>query len=663
MDKQARIEILLTNASKAGSTIEDLKKASNALNKEIEKLPKNSDEFVKRSKQLQEVNGTLNKTRNEVKGVTQASDVLKTSWAGVLNQIPGFSAINGALSQAKGGVGGLISSMGVLRTAIAATGVGLLVLAIGSLVLAFSKFAPLVDKVEQAMSGLGKVVDVIVNRLINVGKAMWDIINGDFSGGIDKISHSFDGMSTAMKDAYTAGVELKKLQQDLEDAARGLEIANTRAEKQIEKLIIQSKNKSTSDKEQIELLKQARDIANKNFKDNDAQREKEFQALIEEAKLKSQLSEDEILQLTAGTLAQEIEYEKRGTIEDALLDKIKEAQIERINAAGQTSKLLEKIQNAEDARLEKQQAAREKNIEQQQKENDQFLKDQEKFNEQKNKIQEKQDLFEQSRLEANLEKEKQRAKDSMLAALDAIKKRNDAAKQDIIDQQAIADAENAIQQEKLDVFNEGTSSFIALLSTSTAARKRNANEIKALESGQVIINGISEVSEIAKTFAKLGPIGQVLAAFKIAFSVARTVAGVARINAQKFELGGAIYGPRHSQGGVPIEAEGGEFMFSRKAVNAIGMRTLSAINNRYTRKLEAGGPINPFTDASRGPIARSASAQSVDSLSGMNDLNNNFLLFAGEVRDWQRNLKVVNNLQDTEKGLTTLNQLRDEANV
>lgn len=47
---------------------------------------------------------------------------------------------------------------------------------------------------------------------------------------------------------------------------------------------------------------------------------------------------------------------------------------------------------------------------------------------------------------------------------------------------------------------------------------------------------------------------------------------------RKFEKGGPIIGARHSNGGVPIEAEGGEFIFSRKAVNMWGMERLGFMN-------------------------------------------------------------------------------------
>jgi len=53
---------------------------------------------------------------------------------------------------------------------------------------------------------------------------------------------------------------------------------------------------------------------------------------------------------------------------------------------------------------------------------------------------------------------------------------------------------------------------------------------------------------------------------------------VNKINAQKFETGGLVGGNRHFQGGTMIEAEQGEFVMSRNAVESIGLENLAEMN-------------------------------------------------------------------------------------
>ena len=54
----------------------------------------------------------------------------------------------------------------------------------------------------------------------------------------------------------------------------------------------------------------------------------------------------------------------------------------------------------------------------------------------------------------------------------------------------------------------------------------------------------------------------------------------------KFEQGGLVGGRRHSQGGTMIEAERGEFVMSRNAVDAIGVENLNRMNQG------GGGAVN-----------------------------------------------------------------------
>ena len=66
-----------------------------------------------------------------------------------------------------------------------------------------------------------------------------------------------------------------------------------------------------------------------------------------------------------------------------------------------------------------------------------------------------------------------------------------------------------------------------------------------------------------------------------------------------FKNGGLIKGPSHQQGGVPIEAEGGEMMFSRKSVDYWGADNLLAMNKEgggtnkgsITGRFEGGGKV------------------------------------------------------------------------
>ena len=109
--------------------------------------------------------------------------------------------------------------------------------------------------------------------------------------------------------------------------------------------------------------------------------------------------------------------------------------------------------------------------------------------------------------------------------------------------------------------------------------KFDAKERKARREGQKIAElqaRISGAVSIMKTFETYGatPPGFAMAALM----AANTLLQIQTIRAQKFERGGMVGGRRHSQGGTLIEAERGEFVMSRSAVESVGLETMNRIN-------------------------------------------------------------------------------------
>ena len=93
-----------------------------------------------------------------------------------------------------------------------------------------------------------------------------------------------------------------------------------------------------------------------------------------------------------------------------------------------------------------------------------------------------------------------------------------------------------------------------------------------------VASAISNVAlGITQTFADKNL--PTLAKFIIAAAQATAgAAQIATIQGQKFEQGGLVGGRRHSQGGTMIEAEQGEFVMSRRAVESVGIETMNRIN-------------------------------------------------------------------------------------
>lgn len=84
------------------------------------------------------------------------------------------------------------------KIALASTGVGALVLALGGLVSFFTSTQRGADALGQKVAGLGAIFDVLKDRLSGVGEGLSMIFSGDFSEGLDKIKDSFTGIGDEM---------------------------------------------------------------------------------------------------------------------------------------------------------------------------------------------------------------------------------------------------------------------------------------------------------------------------------------------------------------------------------------------------------------------------------------------------------------------------------
>jgi hypothetical protein len=129
---------------------------------------------------------------------------------------------------------------------IKASALGLLITIVGGLVAAFSKFEPLVEKVEFIMSGISSAVEVLVSRFIDVGKA---ILSLDFKN----ILLNFDNLGSAMADAAKEGYRIAEVFDKLEEAQTDGVITQSKYERAVAKLNVELKNKTKTQQELLEI--------------------------------------------------------------------------------------------------------------------------------------------------------------------------------------------------------------------------------------------------------------------------------------------------------------------------------------------------------------------------------------------------------------------------
>jgi len=218
-------------------------------------------------------------------------------------------------------------SMWSFATALAATGIGAIVILVVALISYLSKLDPVLDAIEQITAGVAAAFSAL-------GKAVYNLDFSNLIGGMGK--------------AYDAASKLKEAQQELADLQRSQEVANAKASQQYDELILKSKNRTLTEQQRIAFLNKAQKIEEQNFKQRSALADAELKNAIEAARIKGELSQKEVANLKANTLAYGNYLLNTGKITEDQLEAIKKAELGKIDIQAESTKRLEKSQNAED---------------------------------------------------------------------------------------------------------------------------------------------------------------------------------------------------------------------------------------------------------------------------------------------------------------------------
>lgn len=143
--------------------------------------------------------------------------------------IKSFKKLNTAINVSSKGLGGF-------KKALIGTGLGALVVVLGSIIANWDEFSKSIGISEQAMTKFGDVMKGVLNSALSmiggVGKAISRLITGDFKGAGEAIKEGF-----ALQKNFTEGVkkaEEDRTKKEREEAAKRKKIAQEEAQKKID---------------------------------------------------------------------------------------------------------------------------------------------------------------------------------------------------------------------------------------------------------------------------------------------------------------------------------------------------------------------------------------------------------------------------------------------
>jgi hypothetical protein len=277
------------------------------------------------TKEFKEYEKSVNKAKKETDGMLDAS-----------SQMPGV------MGQAAGGVKTLIGTVRTLTTTLLANPLGVIFaavsVAVAGLVAVFKDFAPITDFVSDKiafLSGAFKGLQTAVYSFVTTGKLA----------------------AGAISEAGRAAERASKMQRDYNDDLSAFNLKQADLEAQIDKLLKQAKNKSISDKESMNLIKQAKKLQDEQIKGVKENAQQETEILKQKA-LAAGATYEQILAIQSGASISSL-----NNVQDSADEELQALQnnfAKRRSEVGRLEEMNIKIENAEAARNEKIKAAQDK---------------------------------------------------------------------------------------------------------------------------------------------------------------------------------------------------------------------------------------------------------------------------------------------------------------
>ena len=189
-------------------------------------------------------------------------------------------SINGISSAFKGSVKavkGSITSLKAFKVALIATGVGAFVVVLGTLATAFASTSQGMALVEDVSSILANTWAVVIKRVGLLAKGLTQFFSRDFKGAFDTLGEAVSGFGTELAEAAAQGSELAQRERDLVKEKNALLVSQAAEIANLEKLRNFSDDVTKSLEDRIEATQKAREIIAKQSADNVAIAEKELQ--------------------------------------------------------------------------------------------------------------------------------------------------------------------------------------------------------------------------------------------------------------------------------------------------------------------------------------------------------------------------------------------------
>lgn len=206
---------------------------------------------------IQELNKHLDENNTKIKANVDAYTKQKIGigdYSGALDKlIPGLGAtVNGIEGMTKSALAFIATPIGLVIAAVAA--------AVALLAQYFTRTEAGGDLLAKRMDQLSAIFNVLLDRAAMLGGALVKLFSGDFIGAANDAAKAVSGVTDEIEREVKAAGELADMLDELEDRELAYGVAVSETTNQIKLLIIQSKNRTLSEQERIDLLTKATNL-------------------------------------------------------------------------------------------------------------------------------------------------------------------------------------------------------------------------------------------------------------------------------------------------------------------------------------------------------------------------------------------------------------------
>ncbi|MBM6759668.1 hypothetical protein [Bacteroides mediterraneensis] len=176
-----------------------------------------------------------------------------------------LSGVKVEMVSVSAGTSGLTKVLKLLKVALVSTGIGALVVALGSLVSWFTKTQKGVETANKIMGALGATINVIIDRASKLGSALVNLFTGNFKQAGEDAKAVFSGIGKEIADETKQAWKLAEVLNEIDKKEVMLSMSRAANRAEIEKLKKAADDQTLSTQERIKAAEKAAEIEKKDL--------------------------------------------------------------------------------------------------------------------------------------------------------------------------------------------------------------------------------------------------------------------------------------------------------------------------------------------------------------------------------------------------------------